>query len=668
MVSAGGGIRMRKTIRAAMIAAMALPMMATAADVDLDTFLKRDSFTDLKLSPNGDYYAATIPLEKSTAVAILRVADSQIVGRFVPPENNHAARFDWVSDDRVLIELGQKFGSLDEPQRTGELYSLRANTTSGELLVGYRVTGGNTGTRISGKKAEAVAAFLSDDLPNDDKHVLIAVTSFNGDPYTRLERMDVTSGRRIPVTRSPVQRADFTTDAEGNARFALGAGSDNVNKLFYRDRNNENWKLVNDEAVSKRIERAIGFSADGALAYLNVEQPAGPDKIVSWNPASGERKDLLRDPMVDPARLIYRPGTAVPVGALFLGDTPRTRFFDEASADAKLYRSLESAFGGDAVFITSSTRDSNKVLVETFSGRNPGDFFIYDQKAKAAQHVVSRSTWIDPAQTAPIRAITVKARDGLPLHGFLTTPHGREAKNLPMVVLPHGGPFGIFEDGTYDSQAQMLASAGYAVLQMNFRGSGNYGRAFEQAGAQQWGMAMQDDLTDATRWAISEGVANKAKICVYGASYGAYAALMGAAKEPGLYRCAAGYVGVYDLPMMHSRGDIQQRMSGETYLREWIGPADKVSDVSPVNLAAQIKVPVFLAAGREDQRAPVQHTERMEAALKKAGVPVESLYYPREGHGFYVDANRREYYGKLLAFLSQNLGGDKAAAPKPAAP
>jgi len=654
---------MRNTILAAMLAVMGMPGVAGAADVDLDKFLRRDSFTDLKLSPNGEYYAATVPLEKSTAVAILRVDDGQIVGRFVPPDNNHARRFDWVSGDRVLIELAQKLGSLDMPTVTGELYSLRANTTSGQLLVGYRVTGGNTGTRISGKKAEAVAAFLTDDLPDDDKNVLIAVSSFNGDPYTRLERMDVGSGRRIPVTRSPVQRAAFTTDSEGQARFALGAGGDNVNKLYYRDRNNESWKLINDEGVSHRIEKAIGFSEDGTLAYLQVQQRQGPDKIISWNPQTDERKDVLRDPLVDTARIIHRPGTAIPVGALYLGDTPRTRFFDEASADARLYRSLESAFGGDAVYITSSTRDGNKVLVETFSSRNPGDFYIYDQKAKAAQHVVSRSSWVDPAQAAQVRAITVKARDGMTLHGFLTFPQGQEAKSLPTVILPHGGPFQVFDDGTYDVEAQMLAAAGYAVLQLNFRGSGNYGRAFHQAGGQQWGQAMQDDLTDATRWAISEGIADKTKICIYGASYGGYAALMGVAREPSLYRCAAGYVGVYDLPMMHARGDISRELSGQTYLRQWLGKPETLREVSPVNLAANIKVPVFLAAGREDERAPVQHTERMEAALKKAGVPVESLYYPREGHGFYVDANRREYYTRLLAFLSQSLGGGKAAAP-----
>lgn len=646
---------MRKTMLAAMIALLATPLMADAAEVNLDHFLRRDAFTDIKLSPGGEYYAATIPFEKETALAILRVADGKLVGQFMPPQHNHAYRFDWVSDDRVLIELAQKLGSLDMPQRTGELYSLRANTSSGQLLVGYRVDAQETGSHISGKKAEHVAAFLTDDLPADDRNVLIAVSPFTADPYTRLEKMDVSTGRRTPVTRSPVRRGSFTTDGQGQARFAHGAGADNVNKLFYRERNGANWAMINDEAVTGRIEDAIGFSADGTLAYLQIEQADGPDKIVSWNPATDERKDVLQDPVVDPSRIIHRPGTAIPVGALYLGDTPRTRFFDETSADARLYRSLESAFDGNAVYVTSSTRDGNKVLVQTFSGTNPGDFFIYDQKAKAAEHVVSRSQWIDPAQAAPVRAVTLKARDGMALHGFLTTPPGGPSRNLPTVVMPHGGPFGVFDEGTYDVQSQMLAAAGYAVLQLNFRGSGNYGRAYKAAGARQWGGAMQDDVTDATRWAISEGIADKGKICIYGASYGAYAALMGVAKEPALYKCAAGYVGVYDLPMMHARGDIQQRDSGVNYLREWVGEPATLAAVSPVNLAQQIKVPVFLAAGGEDERAPIQHTQRMEAALKRAGVPVQSLYYPREGHGFYVDANRRAYYGKLLTFLSQNL-------------
>jgi len=645
-----------------------LAMTGHAGAVDLEHYLRRDAFTDIKISPTGEFYAATIPMEDRTGLAIMRRNDGKLVGSFVPPRNNHANDFDWVNDQRVLIGLAEKFGSLDEPQPTGELFGINADGGRGELLIGYRVQGNGPGTRIQPKKVEAVAAFVIDALPDQDRRVLVKVMPFSADPFTSAERLDVNSGKRTPVARSPVQRADFVADGKGEVRFADGAGADNVNKLYYREGAGAAWKMINDQGVSQRIERALGFSEDGALAYLLVEQPSGPDAIVSWNPATDERRELLRDAVVDPAKVIYKRGTSIPIGALYLGDRPRTRFFDETSADARLQRSLEQAFGGQAVFITSSSRDGRLAMVQVWSGSNPGDFYVFDTQTKKADLVVSRSQWVDPESAAVVQPIALKARDGLPLHGFVTRAKGSEGKRLPMVVMPHGGPFFVYDDGAYDRESQLLAAAGYAVLQVNFRGSSNYGRMHAHAGGREWGGKMQDDLTDATRWAVAEGIADSAKICMYGASYGGYAALMGVAKEPSLYQCAAGYVGVYDLPIMFTTGDIQRRGSGETYLKEWIGDRTQVGAVSPVNLADRIKVPVFLAAGGEDERAPILHTKRMEAALKKAGVPVEALYYPTEGHGFYTDAHRREYYTRLLAFLSNSLGGQTASAPTPAQP
>lgn len=656
---------MRRTMLTAALVVVGSVAAGSAWAVDLTQFLRQETFTDIKISPGGEYVAATVPMEDSTAIAVMRLADKQLVGSFRPPQKNHAYEFDWVSNERLLIGLAEKWGALDKPNPTGELYAIDANGNRGELLVGYRVESKGPGTRIQPKKVEAVAAFLADDLPGDERNVLVTVWPFAEDPFTRVERMDVASGRRVRMASSPVRRGEFTTDGQGEVRFVHGSGSDNVNKLYYRERSGDSWKMINDEAVSKRIETAIGFSADGSLAYLQAEQAQGPDAIVSWNPQTGERAVVLRDEVVDPYRIIRRPGTHVPVGALYMGDTPRTRFFDEKSPEARLYRSLEAAFGGP-VYITSSTRDGRVVLVETWSGTNPGDFYVYDTEARKAEHLISRSDWIDIDRSATVRPVALKARDGLPLHGFLTVPSGSDGRNLPMVVMPHGGPFHVFDNGQYDRQTQILAAAGYAVLQVNFRGSGNYGRAHAQAGAQQWGAAMQDDVTDATRWAIAQGIADARRICIYGASYGAYAAMMGAAREQGLYQCAAGYVGVYDLPLMFARGDVQERDSGVTFLREWLGDPAKLGAVSPVNLATQIKVPVFLAAGGEDKRAPIQHTERMEAALKRAGTPVESLYYKTEGHGFYTLAHRTEYYDKLLAFLSRSLGGKTAQASAPA--
>jgi dipeptidyl aminopeptidase/acylaminoacyl peptidase len=506
-----------------------------------------------------------------------------------------------------------------------------------------------------------VAAYVVDALPRDDHNVVVSVMPFSSDPYTRAERMDVRSGRRTPITRAPVRNARFVTDNNGDVRFALGAGVDNVNKLYFRNGEGP-WTLINDETVSNRIEVPLGFSEDNTVAYLQIEHDSGPDSIVAMDIAGGTRKQVLRDDDTDPDHVIYRTGTSIPVGAVLIDGKPRAEFFDPASGDARQYRSLQAAFAGEFPLITSTTSDGKLVLVRTHSDRNPGDFYVFDTVAKKASHLISRRDWFDPAKMAEMRPVAFAARDGLPLKGYLTVPPGSDGKSLPVVVMPHGGPFGIFDAWEFDDDNQFLAAAGYAVLQVNFRGSGNHGRAFRKAGARQWGGKMQDDVTDATRWAIEQGIADPKRICIFGGSYGGYAALMGAAKEPALYRCAAGYVGVYDLPTMHSHGDIQQRGSGETFLREWIGEKDALGAVSPNRIADRIKAPVFLAAGGEDQRAPIEHSRMMEKALKSAGVPVETLYYPTEGHGFYVEANRREFYARLLAFLNRHIGGTTATA------
>ena len=462
---------MRKTLMAALLGAGCALLSAGAGAVDLERYLRDDAFTNIKISPDGTYVAASVPLQDATAIAILRTSDMAMVGSFRPPRDNHAGSFDWVSNQRLVIGLAQKWGRLDKPRPTGELYGINADGKSGELLVGYRVGGLND---------SQVSAFLTDDLVDDERNVLIAVWPFAENPYTRIERMDAVTGRRIVVARSPVQGAYFTTDNSGEVRFALGSGSDNVQKLYYRVQRGDDWVLLNDEAVSRRVEKPLGFSADGSLAYLWIEQTEGPDAIVSWNPQTNERHTLLRDEVVDPGLVIYQPGTRIPVGALYYGDVPKARFFDDTSSTARLYRSLQAALRSP-VYITSSTRDGRIVLAQTWSGSNPGDFYRYDTVEKKATLLASRSSWIDPSQSAQVRPVALKARDGLPLHGFLTVPNGKDARRLPMVVVPHGGPIGVFDEGGYEHETQLLAAAGYAVLQINFRGSSNYGRAHTAA-------------------------------------------------------------------------------------------------------------------------------------------------------------------------------------------
>ena len=226
-----------------------------------------------------------------------------------------------------------------------------------------------------------------------------------------------------------------------------------------------------------------------------------------------------------------------------------------------------------------------------------------------------------------------------------------------MVVLPHGGPHGIYDNWGYDSDAQFLASRGYGVLQVNYRGSGGRGRDFIESGYEEWGGKMQDDVADGVKWAIDSKLADANRICTYGASYGGYAALMQPIRYPGMYKCAIGYVGVYDLEVMKTEGDIKDRASGRRYLDRVLGTDEaKLKAWSPAQNVDKIKVPVFLVQGSVDKRVPMEQFNALKDAFKTAGTPIETMVVQGEGHGFYKPENRAELYRRMEAFLSKYIG------------
>lgn len=401
----------------------------------------------------------------------------------------------------------------------------------------------------------------------------------------------------------------------------------------------------------------MAFNADDSVAYLDADQPTGPGAVMEFDIRTRQQSIAARNVKVDPWGLHYRADGRTPFAVRYRDGEPHPHFLVENAPEARLLKSLQKSFPGQVVEYTGFTRDGNMALVYVYSDRNPGDFYLFDIGKKEAVHLASRRDWVDPDRMSAMRPISVKARDGRMLHGFLTVPAGSDGKNMPLIVNPHGGPFGIVDVWGFDSESQLLASRGYALLQINFRGSGNYGREHLRAGYRQWGGKMQDDLTDATNWAIEQGIADKDRVCIYGASYGAYASPMGAARDTDLYRCAAGYVGVYDLPLMYQKGDVRDSRTGSNFLRETLGgDAAQQAKASPTRLAARIKVPVFLAAGGIDDRAPLKHSELMRDALTAAGNKPEWLVFADEGHGFENDAHRVEYYTQLLAFFDRNIG------------
>lgn len=652
---------------AGLLALSSTPLVAATPHTPED-FLRPDQFTDIKLSPDGRHFAATAPHEGRTVLLMLDREQLRVVGSFsLRGQRTHVADFHWIANDRLVVSAAERLGMFDAPVPTGELFATNVDGSGQTILAGLRAgssaPGSGQATRLQRRTDEAIHVSLIDRLPDNDREVLVSVWPMtSAEPFTRAERLDVRTGRRTTVARAPVRRAWFLTDLQGAVRFATGQGEDNFTRTYYRAGDREEWVLINDESADGRQVFPLGFSADGGTAYLRAEQRSGPDVIMAMDTASREMHEVLAGEKVSPDKILYSPTSGAVVGAVYVNGLPRLRYIDPESPDARLYQTLQASFPGSLVVVEGRTGESGLMLLAAHSDRAPVDYFLFDAQARRASHLASRRSWIDPERTARVEPFTLQARDGLELHGYLTLPVGLEPKGLPMVVMPHGGPFNIADLWGFDEEAQLLASQGWAVLQVNFRGSGNRGRSFVLAGYRQWGAAMQDDVTDATRWAIEQGIADAARICIHGSSYGGYAALMGAVREPDLYRCASGNVGVYDMAMMHRRGDIQQARSGRNFLNDALGRTD-LAAISPTRHAALIKADVFLAAGEADERAPPDHTRAMERALREAGKPVEAHYYRGEGHTYEQEATRRDHATRLLAFLRRHLATTPEVAP-----
>ena len=393
----------------------------------------------------------------------------------------------------------------------------------------------------------------------------------------------------------------------------------------------------------------------------NYSEKGEPDQLVRENFATGKRTVLFQDPVGSYTGAMF--GTsAMPFAARSAVGLPRVRYFDENGANAVLHKQLSAQFPGQLLNFIDVSDDDKLILFSVRSGRDPGSYYLFDRTTMKADMLFSAMESIDPEQMAERRAISFKARDGLELHGYLTMPARAKDTRLPLVLLPHGGPHGPYDEWFFDEDAQFLASRGYAVLQVNFRGSGGRGVSFEEAGYRQWAGKIMDDLVDATRWAIGQGEVDGNRVCAYGASFGGYASMMLAAREPDLYKCAIGYAGAYDLKLLAKPANNRHDTVRASFYRKYVGDdREELTRNSPIAHAARIKSPVLLVHGGNDKIAPVDHAESMRAALTASGRPPEWFLAPNEGHGFYDTANRTAFYEKLEAFLGRHIGTGAAA-------
>lgn len=404
----------------------------------------------------------------------------------------------------------------------------------------------------------------------------------------------------------------------------------------------------------------VGLSADKSTAYLLVRGYQNYDRrcLMSFDMSTLKLGQLLyqspEGELEEGSASLKRDELGTVVGVAYEAAKPVTVWFDPVWA--RMSASLEATFPGQSVDIIQSVAGARFHVVRVHSDRDPGNFFVFDATTPKLYPVGRIMPGIDPARMSPMTPISFVARDKETIHGYLTQPNDGK-KTHPLVLHPHGGPFGIRDSWGFNPDVQFLASRGYAVLQVNYRGSGGYGNRFQAIGKYQWGKTMQDDLTDAVNWAVQQGYTTADRVAIYGASYGGYATLAGLVYTPELYRCGINYVGVSDLNILVNSGRDKGR-GYKIFAKNWIGKdADDIKARSPINFVERIRVPSLHAYGDNDPRVDIKHWTALERELKKYGKTYQFIRQSDEGHGFASEANSIAFAQAVELFLAQNLKG-----------
>ena len=500
---------------------------------------------------------------------------------------------------------------------------------------------------------DGVRAEIIDQLRDFPDELLIGLNKRNREVFDAY-RLDLRNGELVLVAENPGNITSWLTDHAGNIRGAQT--SDGVNTSFlYRDGAAGPFRTVLTTSFHDSFN-PLFFTFDNKLLYAASNIGRDKEAIVLVDPATAkEQRVLFEHPEVDVGGLAYSHKRKVLTTISYVTWKPQRKYLDAETE--KLFAALEKQLPGYEFGIQSMTDDEDRLIVAAYNDRTPGTRYLYDARADKLTKLGEIAPWLPEAKMATMKPITYKARDGLTINGYVTLPNGTGAKNLPVVVNPHGGPWARDVWG-WNPEVQMLANRGYAVLQMNFRGSTGYGRSFWQASFKQWGRKMQDDVTDGVDYLVKEGIADPKRVCIYGGSYGGYATLAGVTYTPDLYACAVDYVGVSNLftfmntipPYWKPYLDMTHEMVGDP-----VKDKELLTATSPALNADRIKTPLFIAQGARDPRVNIDESNQMVKALKARGVDVPYMVKENEGHGFRNEENQFDFYEAMERFLAKYL-------------
>lgn len=599
--------------------------------IPLEDFFRNPERTSFNISPDGKFISFLAPYENRMNIHVQAVGSNKVT-RLTSETDRDIAGYFWANNKRLLY-LRDNGG--DE---NFALYGVDLNGKNPRCLTCF----------------EKVRTQIIDDLEDQPDFVIVGLNKRSPmvfDPY----RLNIVTGEMTMLAENPGNIQGWMTDHEGKLRVAT-AIVDGVNtQLLYRSDESQEFRPILTTSFKESVSPAF-FTFDNKKLYATSNLGRDKSAAVVFDPETATETEVLyQNDTYDLSSISYSRKRKVITAASFVSWKRERHFFDEQTK--KLFQRLEQLLPGYEISLSASDKSETVYIVRTYSDRSLGSYFTYDSNKDKLTKIQEVSPWLNEDHMAEIKPVSYRARDGFIIHGYLTLPKGVEPKNLPVVVNPHGGPWARDNWG-FNPEVQFLANRGYAVLQMNFRGSTGYGRAFLEAGFRQWGLSMQTDITDGVYWLILQGIADPKRIAIYGASYGGYATLQGLVADPLLYAAGVDYVGVSNLfTFMKTIPPYWKPMLDMMY--EMVGNPEKdkaqFEATSPALNADRILAPLFVAQGAKDPRVNIAESDQIVEALRKRGVDVEYMVKENEGHGFRNEENRFDFYRAMERFLDKHL-------------
>jgi dipeptidyl aminopeptidase/acylaminoacyl peptidase len=610
------------------------PRIATA------DFAAKPELSSPLLSPDGHWIAARGEAASKDYLAIINADDPNAQPLKVPVADAVIADMNWAGNDKLLLTV-----------------MVRA-VVYGYVMPAFRLLSFDRTTRQTVIVDPKSRGLLAGDVLYADASGNWALVASQDDLESTpsVKRVDLNTGAATLVEKARHDVWDWYVDSHGAVRGGLAYNSKRWT-LWYRDNPGDPLRAVRgkfDKDDDGSVDRFI-FGQENGTGEIVTNEKTGRFAAYRYDFKSGEiGEPVYENPKVDIGEVLIEPETGQIRGIRYEDDRWRTHWIDANLS--KLQANLDHAVPGAVNEIVELSSDKNRALILSSTASDPGTYFLLDRKAAKMHPVIDPYDRIEPEFLADVQPVSYASRDGLTIPAYLTLPRGREAKGLPLVILPHVVPF-TRVDWDYVPIVQFLANRGYAVLQPQFRGSTGYGRQFVESGYGQWGHKMQDDLDDGVDWLVKSGKVNGQRVCIMGGSYGGYAALWGAIRNPEKYRCAVSFAGVSDLSAQLR--DNRKSFSATRYFKEWRtkvageGKVD-VRTVSPIAHADELKVPVLIAHGEEDTTVSPEQSHAMVKALTKANAKVSSVFYKNGDHTWGNAANLADFLTRLDAFLATN--------------